>query len=70
MMSDSPLLYDRRSVGQSILVTSPHLGPKTKFLLLSVSGLLTWGALADEKAGLLTITAGPRQRNHSRVRVP
>jgi hypothetical protein len=29
--------YDRRSVGLSILVSSPHLGPKTRFLLLSDS---------------------------------
>jgi hypothetical protein len=34
-------------------------------------GLLTWGALSDERAGLLfTVAAGPRQRSHSRVRVP
>jgi hypothetical protein len=30
-----------------------------------------WGALSDERTGLLfTIAAGPRQRSHSRVRVP
>jgi hypothetical protein len=30
-----------------------------------------WGALSDERAGLsLTTAAGPRQRIHSRVRVP
>jgi hypothetical protein len=33
-------------------------------------GLLMWGALSDERAGLpFTITAGPRQRSYSRVRV-
>jgi hypothetical protein len=33
--------------------------------------LLIWGALSDERTGLLfTIGAGPRQRSHSRVRVP
>jgi hypothetical protein len=30
-----------------------------------------WGALSDEKTGLsLTIAADPRQRSHSRVRIP
>jgi hypothetical protein len=33
--SESKLCYDLRSVGQSVLVTRPHLGPKTRFLLLS-----------------------------------
>jgi hypothetical protein len=37
----------------------------------TVAGFLMWNALFDEKTGLLfTITAGPRQRRHSRVRVP
>jgi hypothetical protein len=31
----SKLCYGRRSVGQSVFVSSPHLGPKTRFLLLS-----------------------------------
>jgi hypothetical protein len=35
--SVSKLCYDRRSVGQSILVSGTHLGPKTRFLLLSDS---------------------------------
>jgi hypothetical protein len=31
-----------------------------------VAGLLTWGALSDERTGLsLTIAAGSRQRSHS-----
>jgi hypothetical protein len=29
--------YDRRPVGQSVLVSRPHLGPNSKLLLLSVS---------------------------------
>jgi hypothetical protein len=33
----SELYYDRRSVGQSVLVSSPHLGLMTRFLLLSDS---------------------------------
>jgi hypothetical protein len=37
----------------------------------TVSGLLMWGALSDGRTGLsFTITAGPRQRSHSWVRVP
>jgi hypothetical protein len=36
----------------------------------TVAGLLMWGAHSDERMGLsFTITAGPRQCNHSRVRV-
>jgi hypothetical protein len=35
--SKSMLCYDWRSVGQSVLVWSTHLGPKTRFLLLSHS---------------------------------
>jgi hypothetical protein len=33
--SESELYYDRRSVRQSVLVSSPHLGLMTRFLLLS-----------------------------------
>jgi hypothetical protein len=33
--SNSKLCYDRRSVGQSVLVLSTHLGLKTRFLFLS-----------------------------------
>jgi hypothetical protein len=37
----------------------------------TVADLLMWSALSDERTGLLfTIAAGPRQRSHSRVRVP
>jgi hypothetical protein len=37
----------------------------------TVAGLLMWGAVSDERTGLsFTIAAGPRQRSHSRVRVP
>jgi hypothetical protein len=70
--SKSKLCYDQRSVGQSVLVSSSHLGLTTRFLLLSaVAGLLMWGALSDVRTGLsFTIAAGPRQRSHSWVRVP
>jgi hypothetical protein len=37
----------------------------------TVAGLLMWGALSDETTDLsFTIAASPRQRSHSRVRVP
>jgi hypothetical protein len=37
----------------------------------TVAGLLIWEALCDERTGLsFTITAGPRQRSHSWLRVP
>jgi hypothetical protein len=42
-----------------------QLGPKTTFLLLSVAGLLMWGALFDERTGLsFTIAVGPCQLGH------
>jgi hypothetical protein len=68
----SKLCYDRRSVGQSVLVSSTHLGLTTRFLLVeTVAGLLMWDALSDERTGLpFTIAAGPRQRVLSWVRVP
>jgi hypothetical protein len=34
------------------LGVKPHLGPKTRFLLLSVVGLLKWGSLSDERMAL------------------
>jgi hypothetical protein len=36
-VSLSKLYYDRRSVGQSVLMSSTHLRPKIRFLLLSDS---------------------------------
>jgi hypothetical protein len=66
-MSESKLCYDRRSVGQSVLVPITQLGPKTRFLLLSDS----YGFVdVREMMGLSFTTAdGLRQHNHSRVRV-
>jgi hypothetical protein len=65
------LCYDRRSVSQSGLVSSPHLRPRTTFLLPSFAGLLMRGSLPDERTDLsFRIAAGPHQRNHSGVRVP
>jgi hypothetical protein len=51
-------MLDRLAVDQFILVQT-------------VAGLLMWGVLSDEKTRLsFTIASGPRQRSHSRVRVP
>jgi hypothetical protein len=51
------LNYDRRSVGQSVLVSGAHLRPATNFLsplnfLYTVAGLLFCSALSDERTGL------------------
>jgi hypothetical protein len=36
-----------------------------------VAGLLMWSALSDERTDLsFTVAVGPRQRSHSRSRVP
>jgi hypothetical protein len=50
--SKSKLCYGRRSVGQSVLVPSLHLGPKTRFLLLSDScGFVDVGRLLCREDG-------------------
>jgi hypothetical protein len=56
----------------SVLVSSPHLGPKIGFRYCqTVAGLLMWGTLSDEMTGLsFTITVCPCQLCHSRVLVP
>jgi hypothetical protein len=48
------------------------LGPIPDFCYSkTVAGLLMWGVICDERMGLsFTIAAGPRQRSHSRDRVP
>jgi hypothetical protein len=64
------LCYDRRSVRQSVLVSCWGLG-QDFYCCQTVAGLLIWGALSDERTGLpFTVAADPRQRSHSRVRVP
>jgi hypothetical protein len=67
------LCYDRRSVGQTVLEKTHPSGAYDQIFIsvLTVANLLMWGALSDEKTGLaFTIAADPRQRSHSRVRVP
>jgi hypothetical protein len=46
-------------------------GAQGKISLLSVLGLLMWGALSNKRMGLsFTIAAGPCQRSRAQVRVP
>jgi hypothetical protein len=72
LKSKPKLCYDRRSVGQTILVLSTHLGPKTRFSLLSAScGFVdVERPLSWEDGFIVYISAGPRQRSHSLVPVP
>jgi hypothetical protein len=69
--SKSKLCYDRRSVDQSVLVSSSTWGPTPDFCYCqAVAVLLTWNPLSDYRMGLsFTISAGPRQDSHSRIRV-
>jgi hypothetical protein len=39
-LSESKLSYDQRSVGQPLLVSGTNLGTITRFVLLSVAGML------------------------------
>jgi hypothetical protein len=50
---------------------APVWGPRPEFFYCwTVADLMMWGALSDVRTGLsFIITAGPRQRSHSRVRV-
>jgi hypothetical protein len=73
-MSKSKLYYDRQSVGQSVLISGTHLGLATNFshslfhYFSTVSGLLMWDALSDEKSGLyFSVFAGHRQRSLSQI---
>jgi hypothetical protein len=51
--SKSKLCYDWWSVGQFVLVSSTHLGLRTRFFsCLTVVVLLMWGALCDERMRL------------------
>jgi hypothetical protein len=57
--SKSRFCYDRRSVGQSLLVSSIHLGLTTRFLFLS------------DRCGFVDVGGSLwRERSHSWVRVP
>jgi hypothetical protein len=50
LVKKSKFCHDRPSVGQSVLMSSTHLGLNTRFFFcLTVAGLLMWGALSDER---------------------
>jgi hypothetical protein len=44
-----------------------QLGPKARFLLLSVAGLLTWGALSDERSSSEQSNSGPSPEGLTRI---
>jgi hypothetical protein len=61
------------SESESYVTTDGQSGAynQNSITVSQIAGLLMWGALSDERTGLsFTIPAGPRQRRHSRVRVP
>jgi hypothetical protein len=71
------LMYDRQSVGQSVLVSFTHLGPAINFsfsLKLSLDSckfLILWRPLWREGGSEIycTIASGPCQSSHSYVAV-
>jgi hypothetical protein len=72
------LIYDRQSVGQSVLVSETHLGPATNFSFslkfsLDICGfVILYLPLWREDGSLIycTIASGPRQTSHSWGRNP
>jgi hypothetical protein len=70
--SRSRLHYERRSVGQSILVSRPIWGPRPDFCYCqTIVSMFMGGALFDERMDLsFTISVDPRQYSHSRVGLP
>jgi hypothetical protein len=73
LKSRSKICYDRRSVGQSVLMSRTYLGPRPHLYYCQTVAreLLMCGAFSDERTGVSFTTAvGPRQRSHSRTRVP
>jgi hypothetical protein len=68
--SKSKLCYDRWSVGQSVLVSSPHVGLTTRFLLLSDSCGFCWcGAFSLTRERACCLQLLPALARHSQVRV-
>jgi hypothetical protein len=74
----SKLIYDRQSVGQSVLVSGTHLGPATnfsfslKFPLGSCRFVILYCLLWREDGPVIycTIASGPCQSSRSWVEVP
>jgi hypothetical protein len=60
VQSESKLCYDRQSVGQSVLVSSPIWGPRSDFYYRqTAAGLLMLDALSDEMTDLTLSPAQP-----------
>jgi hypothetical protein len=83
LISDWSFLLLEKSESQSYVTTdgqqaslswnkAPIWGLRPDFYYCqTVAGFLMWGVLSDERTDLsFTIAVGPRQRSHSRVRVP
>jgi hypothetical protein len=52
----SDLCYDRRSVGQCVLVSSPIWGPTSDFCYFrTFADFLLWGSISEERTGRLQI---------------
>jgi hypothetical protein len=68
------LIYDRQSVGQSVLMSGSHLRPMTRFFYLSDDcGFLYKGRPLWREDGSViycTIASGPCQSSHSWIQVP
>jgi hypothetical protein len=63
------LCYERRPVGQSVLMSDTHLEPVIRIVLLSNSCRFVDVKRPLWREDRLTIAAGPRQCNLSRIRV-
>jgi hypothetical protein len=70
-LSESYVTTDGQSASLS-WNKAPIWGSRPDFYCCqTVPGLLVWAALSDDRPGLsFTIASGPRQRSHSRIRVP
>jgi hypothetical protein len=67
--SQSYIMTDGKSA--SLSWCQAPSGAQDQILLLSVTGLLMWGTLSNERMSVsFTIAAGSCQRSHSGVRVP
>jgi hypothetical protein len=71
--STGTILTSNRTVSQVKVKVTLRLTVSKSwcYYCLTVTVLFLWGALSDERKGLsFEYAAGPRQRSHSRVRVP
>jgi hypothetical protein len=69
LKSKSKLWYDRRSVGRSVLVSSTHLGLKTRYFLCESCGFVDVGHLLWRREDLVDRTDVSEERIASIFRV-